>query len=99
MGRRGLRMCDLLDPALFREKAERVVAEKNRLAKGAYGADIDFSQEGEETLKLGEKIRGYICDTAELVNGALAVGKSVLFEGAQGTMLGIDHGTYPFVTS
>src|SRR6266478_1811204 len=99
MARRGLRMCDLLDPALFREKAARVVAEKNRLAKGAYGADIDFSHEVEETLKFGEKIRGYICDSAELVNRALSEGKSVLFEGAQGTMLDIDHGTYPYVTS
>jgi len=99
MARRGLRMCDLLDPVLFREKAARVVAEKNRLAKGAYGADIDFSHEVEETLKLGEKIRGYICDSAELVNRALDEGKSVLFEGAQGTMLDIDHGTYPYVTS
>jgi adenylosuccinate synthase len=99
MARRGLRVCDLLDPALFREKAARVVAEKNRLAKGAYGADIDFSHEVEETLRLGEKIRGYICDTAELVNRELDAGKSVLFEGAQGTMLDIDHGTYPYVTS
>jgi adenylosuccinate synthase len=99
MARRGLRMCDLLEPELFRKKAAHVVAEKNRLAKGAYGADIDFSHEVEETLKLGEKIRSYICDTAELLNGALAEGKSVLFEGAQGTMLDIDHGTYPFVTS
>jgi adenylosuccinate synthase len=99
MARRGLRMCDLLDPALFREKAARVVAEKNRLAKGAYGADIDFSHEVDETLKLGEKIRGYICDSAELVNRALGEGKFVLFEGAQGTMLDIDHGTYPYVTS
>jgi adenylosuccinate synthase len=99
MARRGLRMCDLLDSALFREKAARVVAEKNRLAKGAYRADIDFSHEVEETLKLGERIRGYICDSAELVNRALDEGKSVLFEGAQGTMLDIDHGTYPYVTS
>jgi adenylosuccinate synthase len=99
MARRGLRTCDLLDPALFREKAARVVAEKNRLAKGAYGADIDFSHEVEETLRRGEKIREYICDTAELINHALDQGKSVLFEGAQGTMLDIDHGTYPYVTS
>src|ERR1700758_3804337 len=99
MARRGLRVCDLLDPASFREKAARVVAEKNRLAKGAYGADIDFSHEVEETLRLGEKIRSYICDTAELVNRALDESKSVLFEGAQGTMLDIDHGTYPYVTS
>jgi adenylosuccinate synthase len=99
MARRGLRVCDLLDPVLFREKAARVVAEKNRLAKGAYGADIDFSHEVEATLQLSDKIRPYICDTAELVNRALDEGKSVLFEGAQGTMLDIDHGTYPYVTS
>jgi len=92
MARRGLRMCDLLEPEMFRKKAAHVVAEKNRLAKGAYGANIDFSHEVEETLKLGEKIREYICDTAELVNRALDEGKSVLFEGAQGTMLDIDHG-------
>jgi adenylosuccinate synthase len=99
MARRGLRMCDLLDPELFRKKAAHVVAEKNRLAKGAYGANVDFSHEVDETLALGEKIRGYICDTAELVNKALDGGQSVLFEGAQGTMLDIDHGTYPYVTS
>jgi adenylosuccinate synthase len=99
MARRGLRMTDLLTPELFREKAARVVAEKNRIAQGAYGAQVDFTNEVEETLKLGEKIKGYICDTAELINKALDSGKSVLFEGAQGTMLDIDHGTYPFVTS
>src|SRR5216684_3590220 len=73
--------------------------ELDRAAKGAYGANIDFSHEVEETLRLGEKIRAYICDTAELVNRAMDEGKSVLFEGAQGTMLDIDHGTYPYVTS
>src|SRR5258708_13876759 len=99
MARRGLRVCDLLDPASFRERARGVVDKKTRRAKGAYGADIDFSHEVEETLRLGEKIRTYICDTAELVNRALDEGKSVLFEGAQGTMLDIDHGTYPYVTS
>jgi adenylosuccinate synthase len=99
MARRGLRVGELLLPDLFREKAARVVAEKNRLAQGAYGAQIDFSHEVEATLKLGEKIRSYICDTAELINRALDDGRSVLFEGAQGTMLDIDHGTYPYVTS
>jgi adenylosuccinate synthase len=99
MARRGLRMVDLLTPDLFRQKAARVVAEKNRLAQGAYGAKVDFSPEVEETLKLGEKIKKYICDTAELANRALDEGKSILFEGAQGTMLDIDHGTYPYVTS
>src|SRR5260370_19884946 len=99
MARRGLRICDLLEPELFRKKAAHVVAEKNRLAKGAYGADIDFSHEVEETLKLGEIIRESICDTAALLSRPLDEGKYVRFEGAQGTMLDIDHGTYPFVTS
>ena len=99
MARRGLRVVDLLDPVLFREKAARVVAEKNRIAQGAYGAQVDFSHEVDASLAFGEKIKSYICDTAELVNRALDKGKSVLFEGAQGTMLDIDHGTYPFVTS
>src|ERR1700675_1240295 len=56
MARRGLRVCDLLEPTLFREKAARVVAEKNRLAKGAYGAYINFSHKVEETLWIGDKI-------------------------------------------
>ncbi len=99
MARRGLRVCDLLDAQLFREKAQRVIAEKNALAKGAYGVALDFSGAIEEALKMGEKIRGYITDTSALLNGALDTGKSVLFEGAQGTMLDIDHGTYPYVTS
>jgi adenylosuccinate synthase len=99
MARRGLRVADLLDPDLFREKAARVVDEKNRIARGAYGAKIDFTHEVEDTLKLADKIKRFICDTAELTNRALDEGKSVLFEGAQGTMLDIDHGTYPFVTS
>jgi adenylosuccinate synthase len=99
MARRGLRVGELLLPDLFREKAARVVAEKNRIAQGAYSAQMDFSHEVDATLALGEKIKSYICDTAELVNRALDEGKSVLFEGAQGTMLDIDHGTYPFVTS
>jgi len=99
MARRGLRVCDLLDPQVFREKAERVIAEKTAIAKGTYGANVDFSGAIDETLRLGEKIRGYIGDASELLNDALDQGKSVLFEGAQGTMLDIDHGTYPFVTS
>lgn len=99
MARRGLRVCDLLDAQSFREKAQRVIAEKTAIARGTYGAAVDFSGAIEETLRLGEKIRGYIVDASELLNGALDQGKSVLFEGAQGTMLDIDHGTYPYVTS
>jgi adenylosuccinate synthase len=99
MARRGLRVSDLQDPACFREKAKRVMEEKLAIARGTYGAALDLSGAIEETLTLGEKIRGCITDTAALLNGALDAGKSVLFEGAQGTMLDIDHGTYPYVTS
>ncbi len=84
---------------MARRGLARVVSEKNRLAKGAYGADIDFSHEVEETLRRGERIRAYITDTSALLNSAMDGGHSVLFEGAQGTMLDIDHGTYPYVTS
>lgn len=99
MARRGLRVCDLMDEALFREKAARVFQEKDALAKGAYGSSLSGAGAVEETLRLGAKIRGYVTDVAELLNGALDRRQSVLFEGAQGTMLDIDHGTYPYVTS
>ena len=99
MARRGLRVCDLLDPQAFRERANRVIAEKTAIARGTYGASLDLTHEIDETLALGEKIRGYITDASALLNNALDAGKSVLFEGAQGAMLDIDHGTYPFVTS
>src|SRR2546428_2271368 len=72
MARRGLRMCDLLEPELFRKRAAHVVAEKNRVAKSADGAGNDFSQEVGETLQLGEQNRGDICDTAGMVKRALA---------------------------
>jgi adenylosuccinate synthase len=99
MARRGLRVADLMDEAIFREKAALVLAEKAALARAAYGATLACDKVIEETLRLGKRIRSYVTDVAELLNGALAVGCSVLFEGAQGTMLDIDHGTYPYVTS
>jgi adenylosuccinate synthase len=99
MARRGLRVCDLCDEARFREKAARVFQEKNAVAKGAYGAALSGVGSIEDMLRLAARIRGYITDVAELLNGALDRGQSVLFEGAQGTMLDIDHGTYPYVTS
>jgi len=99
MARRGLRVADLMDEAIFREKAAVVLAEKSALARAAYGATLNCDKAVEEALRLGERLRGYVTDVAELLNGALEGGCSVLFEGAQGTMLDIDHGTYPFVTS
>jgi adenylosuccinate synthase len=99
MARRGLRVGDLLEPRSFREKLERVLLEKNAICQATYGTALDTAGLLDETLQLAGKIRGYVCDTAELLHKVMSKGSSVMFEGAQGTMLDIDHGTYPFVTS
>jgi adenylosuccinate synthase len=99
MARRGIRMCDLLDSDRFREKLERVILEKNAISHATYGHALETAGLLDQYLELAAHIRGLIIDTTELLNSALDKGESVLFEGAQGTMLDIDHGTYPFVTS
>jgi len=99
MARHGLRLCDLMEKDGFCQKLERVLREKDAVCRAAFGASLDVKGLLEEYVALGERIRGYVCDTAALLNGALGQGKSVLIEGAQGTMLDIDHGTYPYVTS
>lgn len=98
MARQGVRVCDLMTPEVFRQKLERLLREKGAIGR-AYGVLLDTAGVLDQYLGIGERIRGYVTDTAELLNGALRQGKSVLFEGAQGTMLDIDHGTYPYVTS
>src|SRR6185437_6652015 len=99
IARRGLRVCDLLDSAKLGEKLERVLAEKNAISSAAYGHPLETAGLLEQSLELAAHIRGLVVDTTALLNRALDAGESVLFEGAQGTMLDIDHGTYPFVTS
>jgi adenylosuccinate synthase len=99
MARRGIRVCELLEPECFRVKLERAIAEKNALCAAAYGHPLETAGLLEQYLELAAHIRGLVADTAILLNEALDRGESVLFEGAQGTMLDIDHGTYPFVTS
>src|SRR2546425_6265239 len=99
MARQGLRVCDLMDPAGFRKKLERVVREKDAVCRAAYGTPLDVAGLIEQSLELGERIRGYVADTAELLNGALARRQSGVSGRAHGTMLDIDHGTYPYVTS
>ncbi|MEW9672168.1 adenylosuccinate synthase [Ammoniphilus sp. 3BR4] len=96
----GIRMSDLLDPKGFEERLRRNVAEKNRVLKKVYRTK-GFSVTAilKEYLELAERIRPYVADTSVLLNDAMDAGKKVLFEGAQGVMLDIDHGTYPFVTS
>ncbi|MGB8801663.1 MAG: adenylosuccinate synthase [Candidatus Acidiferrales bacterium] len=99
MARRGIRVCDLFDPAGFKEKLERVVAEKNAISRATYGHPLETAGIYDQYMELAAHIHGLVTDTGVLLNRALDNGESVLFEGAQGTMLDIDHGTYPYVTS
>jgi len=99
MARHGLRVCDLMDAERFREKLGRLACEENKLFRAAYGSELDAGCAAEEYLAHAERMRPFVKDTSWLLNEALNRGSSVLFEGAQGTMLDIDHGTYPFVTS
>ena len=100
MGRRGLRVADLLDLQLLKKHIENAVREKNMIAHALFNSEpLDADRMYTEYAHAAEKIAPFVCDTAVLLNQALARGGSILFEGAQGTMLDIDHGTYPFVTS
>jgi adenylosuccinate synthase len=100
MGRRGLRVADLLDLKLLKKHIENAVREKNMIAHALFNTEpLDADKMYTEYAQAAEKIAPFVCDAALLLNQALAQGESVLFEGAQGTMLDIDHGTYPFVTS
>ena len=100
IGRRGIRMADLLDREGFGPLVGILVAEHQAAARALGVSDaLEAKDVGAEYERLAERIRPMVCDTASLLNNAIAAGKSVMFEGAQGTMLDIDHGTYPFVTS
>src|SRR6202008_638012 len=100
MGRRGLRVADLLDLQLLKKHIENAVREKNMIAHALFNTEpLDADKMYTEYAHAAEKIAPFVCDTAVLLNQALTNGESILFEGAQGTMLDIDHGTYPFVTS
>ncbi|GLY08816.1 adenylosuccinate synthase [Bacillus badius] len=96
----GIRMADLLDRKAFEEKLTRNLEEKNRLLERFYETE-GFKIEDilDEYYEYGQQIKHYVCDTSVVLNDALDEGRRVLFEGAQGVMLDIDQGTYPFVTS
>jgi adenylosuccinate synthase len=96
----GIRIADLLDREVFEEKLERNLAEKNRLFDRIYESE-GFTKEEilNEYFEYGQQIEKYVVDTSVVLNDALDDGRRVLFEGAQGVMLDIDQGTYPFVTS
>jgi adenylosuccinate synthase len=100
MARRGLRVADLLDSQLLRTHIQNACREKNMIAHALFNTEpLDADQMYDEYAAIADKIAPFVCDAAALINGAMRKGESVVFEGAQGTMLDIDHGTYPFVTS
>lgn len=100
MGRRGLRVADLLDSGLLRSTIENACREKNMIAHVLFNAEpLDADSMYREYAEAAEQIAPFVTDATVLINKAIADGESVMFEGAQGTMLDIDHGTYPFVTS
>ncbi|MCY7501510.1 adenylosuccinate synthase [Bacillus pumilus] len=96
----GIRVADLLDREVFEEKLARNLEEKNRLLEKMYDAE-GFKIEDilDEYYDYGQQVKKYVVDTSVVLNDALDEGRRVLFEGAQGVMLDIDQGTYPFVTS
>ena len=96
----GIRIADLLDREVFEERLRINLEDKNRQFTKLYDANpMNFEEIFEEYYEYGQQIKQYVCDTSVLLNDALDNGKRVLFEGAQGVMLDIDQGTYPFVTS
>ncbi|HEY3626571.1 MAG TPA: adenylosuccinate synthase [Terracidiphilus sp.] len=100
MARSGLRIVDLLRPDLLKTHIEAACNEKNQIARALFGTDpLDPAKMYGEYAAAAEEIRPFVADTGRLLNSILRDGGSVMFEGAQGTMLDIDHGTYPFVTS
>ncbi len=97
--RRGIRVCDLMNHDVFLRKIEQVIREKDAIARAAFGQPLEIGRLVDDYLAMAERLRPFVADSTEQANGALSRGESVLLEGAQGTMLDLDHGTYPFVTS
>ncbi len=96
----GIRIADLLDKEVFTEKLKRNLQEKNRLLERFYDTEgFKLNDILNDYYEYGQQIKQYVCDTSVVLNDALDAGRRVLFEGAQGVMLDIDQGTYPFVTS
>jgi adenylosuccinate synthase len=98
--RSGIRMVDLMDEEEFSAKLERNLEAKNHLLQAVYGAEgFDFETLKKEYLAYADQLRPYVTDTVVVLHEALQEKKKVLFEGAQATLLDLDHGTYPYVTS
>ena len=100
INRVGIRVHDLFNERHLHDKVEVSLHQKNQILVKLYNRrPIDIDETTEQLLALGERLRPYVANTAQVLNDALDAGKTVLFEGGQATMLDIDHGTYPFVTS
>jgi adenylosuccinate synthase len=100
VARTGVRIADLIDPDVLQEKIEAACAEKNPLLETVYRKDaFDPKELLAAYLRFGEILASRITDGPVLINGKIREGKKVMFEGAQGALLDVDHGTYPFVTS
>jgi len=97
--RTGLRISDLMQPVLFSKKLQAKVRENNNILKALGARRINFREVNARYLRAGEKLRPFVANTVVYLHRALQQGKEILFEGAQGTFLDIDHGTYPYVTS
>ena len=98
-GRRGLRVADALVPDVLRSRIERNLEDANRIIVAYGGQALDANAIIDETSAIVERLAPFICDTTHFLNVAAARGDSILLEGAQATLLDVDHGTYPFVTS
>ena len=97
--RTGLRVSDLMQPILFSKKLQAKVRENNSILQALGAKPINYREVNEQYLAAGKKLRPFVANTVVYLHRALQRGKEVLFEGAQGTFLDIDHGTYPYVTS
>ncbi|MDD3021126.1 MAG: adenylosuccinate synthase [Alphaproteobacteria bacterium] len=99
VARRGIRLCDLADTELLREKVENLLVHHNALLKGLGAEEVDVDWLYKELLEIAPKILPYAAPVWKVLDEARHQNKKILFEGAQGIMLDVDHGTYPFVTS
>ena len=100
VNRIGIRMCDLMNEEVFKEKLAYNVKIKNKILRDVYGVEpVDYYEILKDYLEYADRLRQYVTDTNYNVVSYIKDGKKVLFEGAQATMLDLDHGTYPFVTS
>ncbi|KYH41467.1 MAG: adenylosuccinate synthetase, partial [Candidatus Bathyarchaeota archaeon B63] len=99
--RLGIRVADLLDEEALRSKISLLVDLKQKLFSRVYGEDVKLDKDGiiREAMRFGWEISSYVCDVSAEINEALDNGETVIFEGAQGTLLDIDHGVYPYGTS